>query len=395
MIGLYLRLQRKYLIVLNKLMKKIAIIGGGISGLYFANLLNNQKDFEYKIFEKKDNYNFLEGYGIQLSVNSIKLLNSIGFKNLPASEINFPSKVNFIQANNSKKICDIDLTRFNDYSNRYTTLKRSTLLKFLSQNVPKEKIKFNSNITNIENSSGLSVTFGDNKNEEFDYLIISDGIFSKTRSLILNEITSPKYNLNVALRGKLTGHHGSDISIYLGSNSHYVTYPVNQNNEHNFVAIIKKKLSPDELKNYDLFKSEEFLASLVSGLQKTSQITPENLSELKSFPVYVSNDFPSLNKKNIFLSGDALFTFPPSFAQGASQSIETANDILKSILSGTNEFYQERIRYISSINNKSKLNHFSFHLSNPINIFIRNKILKYLSKNETFLENYLGKIYRA
>ena len=94
------------------------------------------------------------------------------------------------------------------------------------------------------------------------------------------------------------------------------------------------------------------------------------------------------------MSGDALFTFPPSFAQGASQSIETANDILKSILSGTNEFYQERIRSISSINNKSKLNHFSFHLSNPINIFIRNKILKYLSKNETFLENYLGKIYR-
>ena len=34
-------------------MKKIAIIGGGISGLYFANLLNNEKDFEYKIFEKK------------------------------------------------------------------------------------------------------------------------------------------------------------------------------------------------------------------------------------------------------------------------------------------------------------------------------------------------------
>ena len=44
-------------------MKKIAIIGGGISGLYFANLLNNEKDFEYKIFEKKDKYkNVKYGY---------------------------------------------------------------------------------------------------------------------------------------------------------------------------------------------------------------------------------------------------------------------------------------------------------------------------------------------
>ena len=376
-------------------MKKIAIIGGGISGLYFANILNNQKDFEYKIFEKKDNYNFLEGYGIQLSVNSIKLLNSIGFKNVSASEVSFPSKVNFIQASNSKKICEIDLTQFNDYSNRYTTLKRSTLLKFLFQNIPQEKIKFNSNIKKVENSNGITISFEDNKKEEFDYLIVSDGIFSKTKSLILNENIYPKYNLNVALRGKLNGNYGNDISIYMGSNSHYVIYPVNQNNEHNFVAIIKKKLSSDQLKNYDLFKSAEFLNSLVSGLQKTSQISFENLSELKSFPVYVSSDFPGYNKKNIFLSGDALFTFPPSFAQGASQSIETANDILKSILKGTNGFYQERIRSISSINNKSKLNHFSFHLSNPINIFIRNKILKYLSKNKKFLENYLGKIYRA
>ena len=375
-------------------MKKIAIIGGGISGLYFANILNSKKNFEYKIFEKKNNFIFQDGYGIQLSVNSIKLLNNIGFKNLPASQVSFPSKVNFIQANNSKKICDIDLTQFNDPLNRYTTLKRSTLLEFLFKNVPENQIKFNSNITKIEKANGFRITLDENIHEEFDYLIIADGIFSKTKSLILNDITNPKYNFNVALRGKLTGDYGSDISIYMGSNSHYVIYPVNQNNEYNFVAIIKKKLSSDELTNHGLFKSDKFLGSLKSSLQKTSQITFENLSELKSFPVYVSSKFPSINEQNIFLSGDALFTFPPSFAQGASQSIETANDILKSILNGSNEYYQKRIENISSINDKSKFNHFSFHLSNPLSIFIRNNILKFLSKNKTFLENYLGKIYR-
>ncbi len=376
-------------------MKKIAIIGGGISGLYFANILNSEKNFEYKIFEKKNNFNFQDGYGIQLSVNSIKLLNNIGFKNLPASEVSFPSKVNFIQANNSKKICDIDLTQFNDPLNRYTTLKRSTLLEFLFKNVPENQIKFNSNITKIEKANGFRITLDENTHEEFDYLIIADGIFSKTKSLILNDITNPKYNFNVALRGKLRGDYGSNISIYMASNSHYVIYPINQNNEYNFVAIIKKKLSSDELRNYDLFKSNEFLSSLRSNLQKTSQISFGNLSELKSFPVYVSSKFPSLNEQNIFLSGDALFTFPPSFAQGASQSIETANDILKSILNGSTEYYQKRIENISSINDKSKFNHFSFHLSNPLSVFIRNNILKFLSKNKTFLENYLGKIYRS
>ena len=374
-------------------MKKIGIIGGGISGLYLANILNEKSEFDYKIFEKKDNYNFSEGYGIQLSVNSIKLLNEIGFKNLPASEVNFPSKINFIQSNNSKKICDIDLSQFNENFNRYTTLKRSTLLKFLIQNIPQDKIRFGSNILKIENNNTLNITLSNNSKENFDYLIIADGVFSLTRSLVFEENSKPKYNLSVAIRANLRGDYGKDISVFMGSNYHYVIYPVNQNNEYNFVLIIKKKLSKEELNNYDLFKNEKFINSLILNLRRNSSIEFEKLSEMKAFPVFVSNNFLSI-KKNIFLSGDALFTFPPSFAQGASQSIETSQDILNSILAGSNDLYKKRIKKIDSINNKSKLNQFSFHLSNPINIFIRNIILRHLSKSKNFLENYLGTIYR-
>ena len=76
-------------------MKKVAIIGAGISGLYLANLLEKNQDFEYKIYDIRSKLNLEDGYGIQLSVNSIKLLNKIGFKNIPASDIFFPTKVNF------------------------------------------------------------------------------------------------------------------------------------------------------------------------------------------------------------------------------------------------------------------------------------------------------------
>ena len=34
-------------------MKKIAIIGAGISGLFLANLLEKDNSFSYRIFEKK------------------------------------------------------------------------------------------------------------------------------------------------------------------------------------------------------------------------------------------------------------------------------------------------------------------------------------------------------
>ena len=76
-------------------MKKVAIVGAGISGLYLANELNKNTEIDYKIFEKKDYLNLNEGYGIQLSVNSINLLNKIGFKNISASDVYYPTKVNF------------------------------------------------------------------------------------------------------------------------------------------------------------------------------------------------------------------------------------------------------------------------------------------------------------
>ena len=56
-------------------MKKIAIIGAGISGLFLANLLEQDKSYSYIIFEKKTSLDLSDGYGIQLSVNSINLLN--------------------------------------------------------------------------------------------------------------------------------------------------------------------------------------------------------------------------------------------------------------------------------------------------------------------------------
>ena len=56
-----------------------------------------------------------------------------------------------------------------------------------------------------------------------------------------------------------------------------------------------------------------------------------DLKELKIFPVFVSDNFNKLQNNNIHLIGDAFFAFPPSFAQGASQSIEGAYELFKTI----------------------------------------------------------------
>ncbi len=376
-------------------MKKVAIIGAGISGLYLANLLEKEKSFSYKIFEKKNSLDLNDGYGIQLSVNSINLLNKIGFQRINVSDICFPKKVNFLIAKNSKKICDIDLSQFNDPSNRYTTLKRSKLIKFFLENIPEEKLVFNSDLIDIKNEEKLSLYFREGKKEEFDYLVAADGVYSKTKQILFKEEGLPKYFNSIALRGNIQEYESFDISLFLGSKFHFVIYPINQNKEFNFISIIRKELIEEEISNKDLFQDKMFINNLLNQISSKSNMNlSEKVEKIKCFPIFVSKKIQIPDSKNIFLIGDAFYSFPPSFAQGASQSIESSNELFSKLKNNSINYYETRVSKTRQINFRSSLNHFAFHLSNPLNIFFRNIFLKIISKNKKFLESYLGKIYR-
>ena len=155
-------------------MKKIAIIGAGISGLFFANLLEENKSISYKIFERKNSIDLKDGYGIQLSVNSINLLNKIGFQKINASDLYFPRSVNFFDAKKNKNICSINLSQFNFDNNRYTTLKRSKLIEFLLNNIPKENLIFDSDLLDIKDENKKILYFFNSNVVKFFYLFGAD-----------------------------------------------------------------------------------------------------------------------------------------------------------------------------------------------------------------------------
>ena len=158
---------------------------------------------------------------------------------------------------------------------------------------------------------------------------------------------------------------------------------------------MKYQLSIEEQKNYSLFSDNSFIKKILEKVPLRNKEFLNNLKELKIFPVFVSDNFYKLQNNNIHLIGDAFFAFPPSFAQGASQSIEGAYELFKSIENNTeNNFFKNRVNKTKMINIRSKINQFAFHLSNPLTTFFRNIFLKRLVKNKKFLESYLGKIYR-
>ncbi|MDA7732896.1 FAD-dependent monooxygenase [Candidatus Pelagibacter sp.] len=382
-------------------MKNIAIIGAGISGLYIANLLSQNSNYQVTIYEKNGSVNLEKGYGIQLSVNSIKLLNQINFQKIRVEDKFHPHKLDFYSLKNNKKICDLDISMFNSADRKYTTLQRSTLINFLKDGLHGNIIHYNKKIIKInEEAENKEVSFEDGSSVKYDYLIISDGTFSKTKSLIANKEIKPKYFNSIALRATIDqdavkGINPENISLFLGSNLHSVLYRINNKGQFNFISILRKKLSTKELSDYSLFENKDFTASIIYKISK--QVAPEiikNLRNIKCFPIFVSSEVYEPKNKNTFIIGDAFFALPPTFAQGASQSIEVAHELYKNLENENTQFNSERVKRIKMIDMKSKLNYFAFHLSNPLTIWIRNLILQKLVKNKKFINSYLGKIYK-
>ena len=281
-------------------MKKVAIIGAGISGLFIANLFKGNPDYNIMIYEKNTSVSLEGGYGVQLSVNSIKLLNKIGFEKLQNEKKFNPEKINFYSDKSSHKICELDITNFNSKNCRYTTLKRSNLIDFLKGDLD-NFIKTGYNIAKIDQEDEqIKLIFENGEINECDYLIISDGVFSKSKDLISNNETRLKYNDTLAIRGILKKSpeniDSKNISLFLGSDFHYVIYPVNPAGDLNFIAIMEYQLLLEEQKNYSLFSDNSFIKKVLKKIPLKNNDFLDDLKELKIFPIFVSENFYKLQK---------------------------------------------------------------------------------------------------
>ena len=374
--------------------KKIAIIGAGIAGLTLANLLKKHTDHEFMVYEREESLSLEEGYGIQLANNSIKILNQINFDKINNEQIFHPKTIDFYNIQN-KKICDLNLSKFNSPEAKYTTLQRSTLIEFLKEDIYTQHLRFGKKMKEVsELKDKVLIKFDDNTNDLVDFVIAADGIFSNTRSFFEMKKNEPRFKKAIAARVILKSKSEFDIneeniSLMLGSNSHIVLYPINKKKELNMVCIMRcKKYEPDNVKN------------LVQEIILKQNPKFKNIfeNEIKTWPLYFTPKIiPSSNKK-VFYIGDAFNGFLPTLAQGAGQSIESAFEIFnlltKDKLDKENNYFEIRSKRAKIIRSRSNFNFFAFHFSSKIMQNVRNLFLKFLVKRKFFIKGYLGKVYK-
>ena len=374
--------------------KKIAIIGAGIAGLTLANLIKKNSDFEFMLYEKEESLSLDDGFGIQLATNSVSILNKINFQKVNLKDVFHPKAIDFFTIKN-EKICDLEISKFNSEYSKYTTLKRSTLIEFLKDEIYTQHLRFGKRIKEVTELKGkVLIKFHDNTNDLVDYVVGADGIFSNTRSFFEKKKNQPSFKKAIVVRLILKTKNNlnineKNISLFMGSNLHLVIYPMNKKNELNLVCIIRdKKYDPDNVK---------------SLIEKKLLIQNPNLkdvfkSDLKSWPLYSTPKIlPSSNKK-VFYIGDAFNGFLPTLAQGANQSIESAYELFNLIKDENpdvaNVYFKTRSERAKIVRRRSNFNFFAFHFSSSVMQKIRNIFLKFLVKRKVFINSYLGKVYK-
>ena len=167
----------------------------------------------------------------------------------------------------------LNLASFNSNSEKYTTIKRSVLIKFLKDKLYTNSIIFGKKvIQEIDKNEKININFTDGSSDVVDYLIVSDGTFSNTKSIIEKNFPEPVFSEAFAIRSQVTSKDIneidiSNISLIMGAKAHLVLYPINKKKEINLVCIMRHKSKDigslkETLENI-LFKQNQNLANLV------------------------------------------------------------------------------------------------------------------------------------
>ena len=219
----------------------VGIIGGGISGLVFANFLRDDNKFNIRIFEK-NNYSSVHPSGIQISNNARRVLNKINFNQIDQDAFSEIENVNISDYRNKKIIGKLSLKNFNKDRDDYVCLDRNVLINFLINRINEKVELVNKEVVSVKDNS---IFFPDGNSEKFDFIVVADGMFSKIRNSICKNESLQKSKV-IAYKGVVqhiddTGN--SNVELFLGDKKHFVFYPINKRGDYSFTAIFNSDSS--------------------------------------------------------------------------------------------------------------------------------------------------------
>ena len=301
---------------------EVAIIGGGIGGLFAAKALT-ERGLRVTVYEQAPELNEI-GAGVYVTPNSVRQLQRLG---LGAAFESFAARVgsdSCYRRQDGSYIARVQTADANGWQAAYG-MHRADFISLLANSLPPEIIHCDHRAIAYEESKTAGrVYFANGEIIEADVIVAADGIHSALRPHV-HPPSQPVFHNVVAYRGLLNTSEVKNWpkdcwEMWAGHGRHFLVFPVRGGRMINYVGFVpadaEMKESWSEPGNPDVLRQEfagwdPRVGDVLAAVKTTFR-----------WALYDREPLPRWSRGRLTLLGDAAHPMLPHLGQGANQAIE-------------------------------------------------------------------------
>lgn len=302
---------------------KIAVVGGGIAGLATGVALR-ARGVDAVVYEQAPALGEV-GAGIQLTPNSVRLLDRLGLGDaIRKVAVPLSAESKYFRADGTE-IAPVLTT--DSSGNPLFGIHRADFVEVLASALPADAVRINARVVGaVHSDSGVRLELADGEQISADVVVAADGIHSLLREKVTPPST-PVHSGMLAYRGTLRAEDvpawpNDRFELWMGDGKHLLVFPLRGGTLINYVAFVPSRTSAAE--SWSAAGDPDDLVREFAGWNDR---VVDLLSRVRStfwWGLYDREPLARWTDGKIVTIGDAAHPMLPHLGQGANQSVEDA-----------------------------------------------------------------------
>lgn len=311
----------------------VAIIGGGIGGLFAANALVSQ-GLQVKVYEQASALGEI-GAGVYVTPNAVRHMERVGLG--PAVE-KWGARVgagSCYLRHDGTPIAPVQVTDANGWNANFG-MHRADFVDFLASNLPAGVVHTGHRAVGFEqNDTRARVNFANGASVEADVVVAADGIHSELRPFVYPP-SKPVFHGTISYRGLIPRERLPDWpmdrwQMWAGPARHFLVFPVRHGTMVNYVGFMP--VDEEMKESWSAPGDPAVLRREFEGWDPRIGHLLKQVEKTFRWALYDREPLPRWTQGRLTLLGDAAHPMLPHLGQGANQSIEDGM-ALATILAG-------------------------------------------------------------